>query len=115
MGQKLPGFVGNGLSSFSEKDFSSWEKLDYSSSSSIGRVDSVSEEEVEQAQNLAGQSSMFAALGDSINQMSVATTSILKSSIGVGNKQLVNIEGALRDMLQYQRTVDARMQQAQLN
>lgn len=118
MGSKLPGFASSGLENFSNKDFSSWEKLaDGDSGRFSARLESSSNDEYDSAVDQAesGQSSMFASLGESLNSMTAATTAMLNSSIGVGNRQLVNIEGAMRDMLNYQRNVDARIQQAQLN
>lgn len=117
MGSKLPGFVQGGLTSFSEKDFSSWERLDPKNPNFTARVDSTTEDEVNANVNTAlnSQAAMFSSLGESINSMSAATTAALQSTIGAGNRQLVNIEGAMRDMLNYHRNVDARIQQAQLN
>ncbi|QZA70734.1 endolysin [Erwinia phage AH04] len=117
MGDKLPGFLSEGLGNFSSKDFSMWERSETRSDRFDARVDSTTEDDVEGALNTSmnAQSGMFVSLGDSLNSMTVAATSALQASIGAGNRQLVNIEGAMRDMLNYQRNVDARIQQAQLN
>jgi Predicted chitinase len=117
MGEKLPGFVGSGLANFSSKDFSLWEKAETRSDNFNERVDSTTEDDIEGAINTAtnSQAGMFASLGETLNGMTVAATSALQSSIGAGNRQLVNIESALRDQLHWQRNVDARIQQAQLN
>lgn len=117
MGDKLPGFMNQGLSNFSSKDFSSWEKLESRSDRFSDRVDSTSESDVEQAigTSINSQSGMFASLGDSLNSMTAAATGALQASIGAGNRQLINIEGTARDTLSYLRNVDAKIQQAQLN
>lgn len=117
MGDKLPGFMSQGLGNFSSKDFSSWERLESRSDRFNERVDSTTESDVEQAidTSITAQSGMFASLGDSLNSMTAAATGALQASIGAGNRQLVNIESALRDSLNYQRNVDAKIQQGQLN
>lgn len=117
MGEKLPGFVSEGLGNFSSKDFSMWEKAEARSDQFNDRVDSTSEDDIERAldTSLNAQSGMFASLGDSLNGMTVAATGALQASIGAGNRQLVRVESALHDILSYQRNVDARIQQAQLN
>lgn len=117
MGEKLPGFVRGGLDNFSSKDFSQWEKYEARSDRFSDRIDSTTEDDVGYAVDGAesSQSSMFASLGESLNSMTAAATGVLQASIGAGNRQLVNIESSLRDLLNYQRNVDARLQQAQLN
>lgn len=117
MGAKLPGFLSEGLGNFSSKDFSAWEKFETRSDRFNERVDSTTENDIEQAidTSINAQAGMFSSLGDSLNSMTAAATGALQASIGAGNRQLVNIEGAMRDMLNYQRNVDAKLQQAQLN
>lgn len=117
MGDKLPGFVSGGLNNFSSKDFSQWERYETRSDRFNERIDSTTEDEVGYAVDgsEASQSSMFASLGESLNSMTAAATGALQASIGTSNRQLVNIESSLRDLLNYQRNVDARLQQAQLN
>lgn len=117
MAGKLPGFVENGLNNFSEKDFSSWERLDPQNPNFNARMDSTSNEEVDQAIDIASntQAGMFNSLGESLNNMTVAATSILQSAIGSGNRQLVNIEGAMRDVLDYHRNFESRIHTAQLS
>lgn len=118
MGDKLPGFMSNTLGNFSSKDFSDWEKLDTNANKrftdKMGRVD---ESDVDQIMDTAAstQSSMFASLGESLNSMTAAATGSVIASIGAGNRQLVNIEGGIRDLLNYQRNVQAKLDQAQLN
>ncbi|QBZ70778.1 putative endolysin [Edwardsiella phage pEt-SU] len=116
MSDKMPNFVSEGINKFSEKDFSDWEKpSEYSSD--LARMDDASDDEAEYAQDraLASQSSMFSSLSDSLNSMTAAATASLQSTIMGGNRQLVNIEGGVRDLLNYQRNVQARMDQAMLN
>jgi putative chitinase len=117
MGEKLPGFVGEGLANFSSKDFSLWEKYESRSDRFNDRIDSTSEDDIASAIDASSnsQAGMFVSLGESLNSMTAAATSAIQSSIGAGNRQLINIESALRDQLNYQRNVDARIQQAQLN
>ncbi|AEV89713.1 putative structural lysozyme [Pseudomonas phage OBP] len=118
MGSKLPGFMSGGLVSFSQKDFSSWESLDGQSSDRFkDRMDYTSDDDVDQAidSSVTSQSSMFNALSESLNGMTVAATAALQSSIGAGNRQLVNIEGTMKDILAYQRNVQAKMDQAKIN
>ena len=118
MGDKLPGFMSNSLGNFSSKDFSDWEKLDDGANprfkDKMGRVD---ESDVEQIMGTAesSQSSMFASLGESLNGMTAAATGAVIAQIGAGNRQLVNIEGGIRDLLSYQRNIQAKLDQAQLN
>lgn len=118
MGDKLPGFMSNSLGNFSSKDFSDWEKLDTDANprfkDKMGRVD---ESDVEQIMGTAesSQSSMFASLGESLNSMTAAASGAVIAQIGAGNRQLVNIEGGIRDLLSYQRNVQAKLDQAQLN
>lgn len=117
MAGKLPGFVQNGLNNFSEKDFSSWERLDPQNPNFNNRMESTSEGDVDQAIDLASntQAGMFNSLGESLNNMTVAATSAIQSAIGSGNRQLVNIEGTMRDMLDYHRNFEARIHTAQLS
>lgn len=117
MDGKLPGFVKNGLTNFSEKDFSSWERLEGRSENFNTRLDSTSEEDVSNAIDHASQSQagMFSSLGESLNAMTAVATSALQSAIGTGNRQLVNIEGAMRDMLDYHRNFEAKIHQAQMS
>uniref|UniRef100_A0AAU8L0Q7 Hydrolase n=1 Tax=Pantoea phage Survivor TaxID=3232176 RepID=A0AAU8L0Q7_9CAUD len=116
MSDKMPNFLNDGINKFSEKDFSDWEKIELGQERLEG-MDDAQDDEVEYAQEraLGAQSSMFSALGDSLNQMTAAATASLQSTIMGGNRQLVNIEGGIRDMLSYQRNVQARMDQAMLN
>lgn len=116
MGDKLPGSVVDRLDNFSQKDFTDWERLDETSPSK-NRMDSVTEDDISSTVEglLNSQSSMFASLGDSLNQMTAAATSSIQSAIGAGNRQLVNIESSIRDVLNYQRNVQARMDQAKIN
>lgn len=116
MSGKLPNFVNEGINKFSEKDFSSWEK-EGEYSNNLERLDDASDEDAEYAQEraLSSQSTMFSSLGESINSMTAAATASLQSTIMSGNRQLVNIEGGVRDLLDYQRNVQARMDQAMLN
>lgn len=116
MSDKLPNFVNDGLDNFSQKDFSQWEKLE-DGGPRLNNMDDASDDETEWAQDraLQAQSSMFSSLGDSLNSMTAAATASLQSTIMGGNRQLVNIEGGIRDMLAYQRNVQARMDQAMLN
>ena len=116
MSDKMPNFVNEGLNKFSEKDFSAWEKQGEWSNDNL-RLDDADDDETEYAQDraLASQSSMFSSLGESLNSMTAAATASLQSTIMGGNRQLVNIEGGVRDLLHYQRNVQARMDQAMLN
>lgn len=115
MGSHLPGFANNGLDNFSQKDFSSWEKLsgDFNNRNNIEQTEDY---EVEQAidSSVGVQSSMFSALGESLNSMTATVGSQLQSAIGVSNRQLVNIESSVRDLMVYHRTVQAKLHQSQL-
>lgn len=125
MGSKLPGFINGGLVSFSQKDFSSWEKLagpeDDTDPTKIkrwnGQMDGASDDEVSQAidNSVTAQSTMFNSLGESINSMTAAATASLQSTIGSGNRQLVNVESTLKDILAYQRNFQAKVEQSKLN
>ena len=117
MDAKLPGFIKNGLASFSEKDFSSWERLEGRSDNFNTRMDSTSNDDVTDAIDHAAnsQAGMFSSLGESLNNMTAVATSALQSAIGTGNRQLVNIEGAMRDMLDYHRNFEAKIHQAQMS
>ncbi|UQT03345.1 peptidoglycan hydrolase [Serratia phage vB_SmaM-Yubaba] len=117
MGSKLPGFAQNALGNFSDKDFSMWERLDPENPNFKTRIDGVNEDDVDQAidASVMAQSSMFASLGESINSMAASVGGQLSATIGAGNRQLVNIEGGIRDLLSYQRNVQAKLDQAQLN
>lgn len=117
MGSKLPGFMNDGLTRFSEKDFSSWEKLDPNAPVRLGGVDEASDDEVGQAIDAAvmAQSGMFSALGESLNQMTAQVGAKLQSSINTSNRQLVNIESSVRDLMNYHRNVQAKVNQAQLS
>ena len=117
MGSKLPGFASEGLSNFSSKDFSSWERIDSNDPKFRDRLGRVDDDDVDSTmeQSLGAQSTMFASLGESINSMSAEIGGRLQSVIGAGNRQLVNIEGGIRDLLSYQRNYQAKMDQAQLN
>ncbi|EBY9763891.1 hypothetical protein D5W64_12330 [Salmonella enterica subsp. enterica serovar Saintpaul] len=118
MGDKLPGFMSNAIGNFSSKDFSDWEKLDDGTNKRFtDKMGRVSESDVDQIMDTAAstQSSMFASLGESLNSMTAAATGSVIATIGAGNRQLVNIEGGIRDLLNYQRNVQAKLDQAQLN
>lgn len=117
MGSKLPGFASDGLTSFSSKDFSSWEKLDSTNTAFKDRVESTTEDEVAQAidNTVMAQSAMFNSLGESLNSMSAAIGAQLQSTIGAGNRQLINIESSIRDIANYHRNYQAKMDQAKIN
>ena len=117
MGSKLPGFAQNALGNFSEKDFSSWERLDPENPNFNAKLGNVDEDDVGQAidASVMAQSAMFASLGESLNNMAATVGGQISATIGAGNRQLVNIEGGIRDLLSYQRNVQAKLDQAKLN
>ena len=117
MGSKLPGFVQNGLGNFSSKDFSSWERLSEGGDKFTSKVGDTDDSDVEDAidRSVNAQSAMFAGLGESLNSMAAVVGSNLQSAIGAGNRQLVNIESGVRDLLNYQRNVQARIDQGKLS
>lgn len=116
MSDKMPSFLTDGINKFSEKDFSDWEKIE-PGTERLGGMDDADDDSIEYAQDRAlnSESSMFSALGDSLNSMTAAATASLQSTMMSGNRQLINIEGGIRDMLAYQRNVQAKMDQAMLN
>lgn len=116
-GASLPNSVRGGIESFSEKDFSDWENSSVSSNKFNPESTTVTEGDVGEALDraLTTQASMFGSLGETLNQMTAAATASLQSAIGAGNRQLVNIESSVRDLMSYHRNVQAKMDQAKIN
>lgn len=114
-GEKLPGGIGAKISEFSQKDFSHWEKG--SSTAYREQMGEASEWEVTSVINemIDSQGGMFAGLADSLNSMTAAASGGITSAIMSGNKQLINIETGVRDLLDYQRKVQLKMDQAKVN
>lgn len=93
MSDKMPSFLTDGINKFSEKDFSDWEKIE-PGTERLGGMDDADDDSIEYAQDRAlnSESSMFSALGDSLNSMTAAATASLQSTMMSGNRQLINIE-----------------------
>jgi predicted chitinase len=113
---KLPGAVTGGMSSFSEKDFSSWEPVS-SSSEKVPTMEGTEEYDVNYAleRSLQQQHGLFSALGDTLNEMSAAVGGMITGSITAGNRQLVGIESSIRTLVDYQRNVQIKMDQSKLD
>lgn len=121
LGKKMEGKlsgIGEGLSNFSQKDFSDWERYAGSSDNFTARLerDQGNEESNYEIQSgLNNQSELFSALGDSLNQMNAVVGGNIQSAIQAGNSQLINIEGSMRDLVSYYRNVQAKMDQAKIS
>lgn len=116
MGEKLPSSIAGGLENFSQKDFSSWEKLgSYDNSASV--MEEGTEYDVASAleQSMESQAGLLSTLGETLNDMSAHVGGMITASISSGNRQLVNIESGMRDLVNYQRNVQLRMDQAKLS
>lgn len=116
MGERMPSSITNELENFSQKDFSSWEKLGSYEAGGLS-IEETTEYDVTAAldRSLEAQEGMFSALGDSLNAMSAQVGGMITASISSGNRQLVNIESGMRDLVNYQRNVQLRMDQAKLS
>lgn len=100
------------LDDFTEKDFSSWEKPSNSESGdNLGSVGEVSDDDVNNqlAKLMGNQSSLLSSLGDGINQMAAAVGGRSISATMAGNRELIGIQSNLRDILDYHRKVQAKM------
>ncbi|WZX10342.1 hypothetical protein ACP1_0053 [Aeromonas phage ACP1] len=116
MGERMPSSITNELENFSQKDFSSWEKLGSYETGGLS-IEETSEYDVAAAldRSLEAQEGMFSALGETLNTMSAHVGGMITASISSGNRQLVNIESGMRDLVNYQRNVQLRMDQAKLS
>ncbi|UIS25187.1 chitinase [Aeromonas phage pAEv1810] len=116
MGERMPSSITNELENFSQKDFSSWEKLGSYETGGLS-IEETSEYDVTAAldRSLEAQEGMFSALGETLNTMSAHVGGMITASISSGNRQLVNIESGMRDLVNYQRNVQLRMDQAKLS
>lgn len=103
------------MSEFSQKDFSSWESG--SSSESQDGMDDVQEFELQGIMDtvLDRQEGLFYGISESLNGMAAAVGGSINAAIGTGNRQLVNIETGVRDLLDYQRNVQLKLDQAQVS
>ena len=103
------------LTGFSQKDFSSWETGTQSE-----RQEGIEEVQNYELQNimdtvLERQEGLFYGLSESLNGMAAAVGGRINAAIGAGNRQLVNIETGVRDLLDYQRNVQLKLDQAQVS
>lgn len=114
---KLPGFVSEGMSEFSQKDFSHWEDSSSSNRDSMPEMDRENNYDVDAAisNSMESQSSMFSALGQTLNEMSATVGGMLNGSMMAGNRQLVGIESSIRSLVDYQRNVQYKMDQSKIN
>lgn len=113
---KVPGSIISGMSSFSEKDFSSWE-TPTAAGDKLPTMESTEDYDVNYAleRSLQQQSSLFTSLGESLNEMSAAVGGMITGSITAGNRQLVGIESSIRTLVDYQRNVQIKMDQSKLD
>lgn len=111
------GRLASGMENFSQKDFSSWEKYDYSSGDRAPTMETPDEYDVSRSieESMNRQEGMFASLGESLNQMSAHVGGMLNGAIMSGNKQLISIDSGVRQLLDYQRNVQYKMDQAKIN
>ena len=116
MSDRLPSFINEKLESFSEKDFSHWER-NAGFGTDQATMDQTTQYDVDAALQSAmdRQEGMFSSLGDSLNSMSAHVGGMITGSIMAGNRQLIGIESGVKSLNDYQRNVQLKMDQAKLN
>lgn len=104
------------LKELSEKDFSDWEKWTPGGESKPEFNEASAEDSDYMLRQLMdSQSESMGIFASTINSMSAAVGGGIQSSIAVSNRQLVNIESGVRDLMDYQRTVQAKIEQSKLS
>lgn len=115
-GDKMPSSMRDSFGDFSQKDFSHWERSGDSGPVMEGIEESSEWELTSLVSSLMeNQESMFTGLGESLNNMTAFAAGTVSSAVMAGNRQLINIESGVRDLLDYQRNVQLKMDQAQVN
>lgn len=111
------GQVADQLDSFSEKDFSSWEKYDYNSGSTVPTMEQGDDYDVSRSieESMNRQEGVLYRLGDSLNEMSAAVGGMLNGSLAAGNRQLVSIDSGMKQLIDFQRNIQFKMDQAKIN
>ncbi|QEP52269.1 hypothetical protein D9_0062 [Aeromonas phage D9] len=115
-GEKLPGGLRNKMDDFSQKDFSDWEKSDGSYNSMEG-IEEESDYDLTLVLDsvMSRQEGLFSEMTNSLNVMSANVGGQISSAVMAGNRQLVNIETSVRDLNDYQRNVQFKIEQTKLN
>lgn len=115
IGDKNP-FLSEKLDKFTNKDFSSWEKSK-SKEESLPSMEEATNEEKDSllASIMDNQTSVISKIGENINEMAAQIGGRTISSIMAGNKELIGIQSNLRDLLDYQRKVQAKMDYAKID
>lgn len=105
------------LDSFSQKDFSNWEKYDYNSGSNVPTMEQTDEYDVSRSieESMNRQEGTLHRLGDSLNEMSAAVGGMLNGSLSTGNRQLVSIDSGMKQLIDFQRNIQFKMDQAKIN
>ncbi|WNV45954.1 tail fiber protein [Aeromonas phage AerS_266] len=105
------------LDNFSEKDFSSWEKYDYNSGPTVPTMEQTDEYDVSRSieESMDSQEGVMFRLGDSLNEMSATVGGMLNGAIGAGNRQLVSIDSGVKQLIDFQRSIQFKMDQAKVN
>lgn len=100
----------------SEKDFSDWEKWSAPGESRPEFNEASSEDgDYLIRQLMESQNESMGVFANTINNMSAVIGGGIQSSISVSNRQLVNIESGVRDLMDYQRNVQAKIEQSKLS
>lgn len=115
-GANLPSMVKDSFEDFSQKDFTDWERSEGYTNQGP-QIEETSEWELSSLVNglMENQEELFTGLSVSLNSMTAAAAGSVSSAVMAGNRQLVNIESGVRDLLDWQRHVQLKMDQAKVN
>ena len=115
-GANLPSMVRDSFEDFSQKDFTDWERSEGYTNQGP-KIEDTSEWELSSLVNglMENQEELFTGLSTSLNSMTAAAAGSVSSAVMAGNRQLVNIESGVRDLLDWQRHVQLKMDQAKVN
>lgn len=107
-------WIADKLDGFTEKDFSSWEPSSFSTDT---KQPEITDSDVNSliSRSMEQQSGILTTVGDNINNMAAAVGTRISSAIGVSNRQLVNIEGSIKELLDYNRNYSAKFDQAKVS
>lgn len=115
MESKFPGLAEK-VDEFSQKDFSHWER-DSGARQDNATMESVSDYDIQYTleQVMVRQEGALFNLGGMLNTMSANVGGMLNGAIMAGNRQLVGIESGVRSLLDWQRNVQFKLDQAKLS
>ncbi len=115
--ERVPNKIADGLDKFSEKDFSDWEKRDYSTGDQTPTTEAVTDEEVSlmTLKALGEQTKATGGIGQAISETIAQVGGTQVGYLKASAVTLGSMDTTLRAVLNYQRKVQARNDAAKID